>query len=54
MEHAGRIWFGDDDPSTSTRAVVDLSSDGRVVIRAGDRIDFEPDDRENPDDKDKW
>ncbi len=54
MEHAGRIRVGDDGPSTSTRAVVDLSSDGRVVIRAGDRIDFERDDWQNPEDKVKW
>lgn len=38
MEHEGRIWFGDDDPSNAALASVDLTSDGRMVVRVGDGI----------------
>jgi len=38
MEHEGRIWFGDDDPSTAAQASVEIASDGRMVVRVGDSI----------------
>jgi len=38
MEHEGRIWFGDDDPSTAAQASVEIASDGRMVVSVGDSI----------------
>ncbi len=38
MEHTGRIWLGEDDPSSATQATVDVSSDGRVVIHVGESL----------------
>lgn len=36
MEYVGQIWFGDDDASTAAAATVELTSDGRIVVRVGD------------------
>jgi len=41
MEHEGRIWFGDDDPSSVTQATLEVTSDNRVVVYVGGALTAE-------------
>jgi TM2 domain-containing membrane protein YozV len=37
MEHTGRIWLGDDDPSTATLGTVEVTDDARIVLQLSGR-----------------
>lgn len=38
MEHTGRVWFGEDDPSLAVRATVGVSSDKRLTVFVGESL----------------